>query len=217
MNSKVYFDLDGTIIDVLRRYYTVLILYAKQNGIDANQINFENYKELKRQQYKDHVIVRKLTGCEFNIKKYVNFKRKTLETASMLQMDSIIGDPKSNIMILRELGFDIELLSLRRKKTNAFLQLKSLGLYHCFDKITFLHPRSNNAKKIYLEKKIKDTDIIIGDGPLEMECGKIFGVKTFFVNSGLYDYRLMKPGQYIVCDDYEEAVRIIAERGDQSI
>ena len=50
-----------------------------------------------------------------------------------------------------------------------------------------------------------------------MECGKIFGVKTFFVNSGLYDYRLMKPGQYIVCDDYEEAVRIIAERGDQSI
>lgn len=211
MNRKIFFDLDGTIIDVYKRYYTVIKNYLSDNQLSIDNFDYESFIKLKKSGMKDHMIIKELTLAEIDIEKYVSFKREKLEDSSYLSLDTFIGEsPYSDLNKLRNKGYYLEIISQRRNVHNGMTQVEALGLMDYFDKITFLHPRADNSKLNYLRNIATKNDFIIGDSPIEIECAQELSMGCFFVDTGLYGVDCVKKYEnYRLCSDYHQAINIL--------
>lgn len=186
MNRKcVYVDFDGTIVDVMKRYHGVLAEYLAKVGVE-NGLEYSEYIYLKRAGYKDHEIVKKCCGSEIQIPEYVLYKREQLEKKRWLRLDTLIGEPMKAYNQLKAKGYDIRLLTQRNSESNLLEEIEWLQIVHAFDEIIVVKPQKGNAKLEYLKRVINREDILVGDGPLEMECTKLLDVKGYFVQTGLY-------------------------------
>jgi len=69
MQKIVYFDLDGTILDVWKRTWRVYTVLAKR--FNLKPIPFEKYRRLKRNQFTEYVFFEKVVSKQ----KYLLLKR----------------------------------------------------------------------------------------------------------------------------------------------
>lgn len=199
----VYFDFDGTLVDVWERYYKILTSYLSLNGYECGG-TIEDYKREKLRLTKDHLVAETLWNARMDIDDYLNYKRSMLETDEFLRLDRPIGDFAAAAEKLRKKGYRIVLLSLRRKPEMLHKELERLGYADCFDEIEVLNPE-NGEKTEWLVKRVNKGDILVGDslGDLQTE---ISGVNAFFVKTGLNMYEgtyLRKKGITTV-KDYTE-------------
>lgn len=200
---RIFVDFDGTIVDVLPRYYELLQAYIGR----PCQLNFESYKYLKRLGIKDHDIVSRLCdGHCIELSSYLKFKRSNLEEIEWLRKDTIIGFPKDSYDKLKRLGYSVVLLTQRRSEQNLTEQIRLLNLDDCFDDLIVVRPLvDQNAKLIYLENKTTSDDVIVGDSMVETECAEKLGLRGFFVRSGLWDQSFA--GSVVkVFDDYDSVI-----------
>ena len=78
MKKNAYVDFDGTIVDVMPRYYGILESYLNKNGLF--DLEYEQYCNLKRQGIYDHIIVKEVcSGLLINVEDYLKYKRLKLE------------------------------------------------------------------------------------------------------------------------------------------
>lgn len=207
MNKKAFIDFDGTIVYVYKRYFNILndYLISKHNPT----MNFDEYIKLKMMRYKDHESVKKILNIDISINDYHYFKMGNLENPVYLEFDELIPYTKEALLLLKEKGFFIELLSYRLHIDSLINQLFDLKLHGFFDKITVINPSKDvNEKSNYIKiNKISNQDIIIGDSPSEIEAAKINNIIGKFVESGLFTKEFVKD-----CDFYinlYEAVKSI--------
>lgn len=182
----VYVDFDGTIVDVMKRYHGVLAEYLAEAGVE-NNLEYSKYISLKRVGYKDHEIAKKCCGSEIQISEYVLYKREQLEKKRWLRLDRLIGEPIKAYNQLKARDYDVKLLTQRNSESNLLEEIEWLQIVHAFDGIIVVKPQKGNAKLEYLKEVICREDILVGDGPLEMECAKLLGVRGYFVRTGLYE------------------------------
>lgn len=187
MNKVAYVDFDGTVVDVIPRYFGILSSYLKDKV--STELNLEKYKILKRRGLKDHQIVLKLCdNFKLDINDYIQYKRENLESEFWLKRDVIIGSPREAYNKLKSLGYRVKLLTQRNHENRLLDQVKRLGLEECFDDIIVVKPLvGGNAKVNILKNKVNKKDIIIGDSSIEMECARYFNIKGYFVRTGLWE------------------------------
>ncbi len=203
-DKTAYIDFDGTVVNVFPRYFKILNEYLNHDY--DGQLVFENFVRQKRDGIKEHEIVKKTLGIDIDIEKYVNFKRARLEDKEYLKEDLIIGNPHKAYAKLKGLGYQVNLLSQRRKPDNLLWEISYLNLKDCFDNISTVFPTSNNAKLEYLKDIAKKEDIIIGDSPLDMECATELGIRGWFVESGLLKKERLA-AKVQVAENYNMAVQ----------
>ncbi len=204
-NKTAFIDFDGTVIDVIPRYYGILCQYLEHYG-DLT-IPFEQYKEIKRTGAKDHEIVNAFVPhADFDIADYLEFKRSNLEDLNWLSKDVLIGDPFYAYKSLKKMGFQVFLLTQRRNKENLIIQLDLLGITSCFDEIVVVHPKPNdNVKFLYLKEHSSNKDVIIGDSIVEITAAKQLNLEYYFVESGLFSSSSLGIKEHIF-KDYNEVV-----------
>lgn len=188
MGKKAFVDFDGTIVNVYRRYFTILnefLVSQKSDPIKEEKV----FIELKRHGIKDHLIVEALSpfisDAEFPIETYLEHKRKCLEQRDYLQLDSIIGDPFLAYQKLKEKNYWVMLLSKRNNPRELQWQINSIGGKICDEIFCASDTHLKNPKYQFLKEIAAKGDFIIGDSNEDMEAGFLLQIDSYFVQTGL--------------------------------
>ncbi len=173
----IFFDFDGTIVDVWFRYYQVFLSAARITGV-----SLADYKEAKQTLLSDREVARHFGLALPDT--YSTVKQKLLETERFLCLDSILLPPEKLIAFFSQ--HDCRLLTSRRRP-NAFLsELKALGLGQLSDRAFILDPNSDINKRGFLAQYFSQGfHVIVGDSEAEWEAATLKNMHAILVRTGL--------------------------------
>lgn len=135
--------------------------------------------------HREHEIVLSLTNQVMDVDDYVSYKRKNLESTSMLSLDKLIEGTIESLEDLRSNGKKLFLLTIRRDKQNLLTQLRKLSIFSLFDDIIIAEPNSIvNSKVKVLEGKALAGCSLFGDSMIDYVCAKHYSMDFFHVGTG---------------------------------
>lgn len=191
----IFFDFDGTIVDVWKRYYNVFCDAAQTEGI----ISIEKYIEMKKK-YSDDSALAMYLGIKLPDDYYVR-KRALLECMAYLKHDELLVSQERIVKYF--MTKECRLLTKRRIADNLRQQLISLGLERLIEYTIVLNPDDGQSKREYINKYFGGQDIvIIGDSKEEWDVSKNKEAKVFLVETGLRNPKDFPQGTnvYLVSD-----------------
>ena len=194
--KTIFFDLDGTILDIYDRFYSVFNNYSIKRFL--TEVNRKKYMILKSKGLSDIQI-----ALEFNLnydeKEYHQYKARSLEIKKYLKLDKLIFDFDKYARILASKKYKIKLITLRRNFKNLNWQLNELKIINLFDEIIALIPNKiNNPKRIFFENiSVKDS-ILIGDSIKDYEATLDFDVDFLNVETGLVNITNLYPNLNLI-------------------
>ncbi|MBI4122972.1 MAG: HAD family hydrolase [Parcubacteria group bacterium] len=189
---NIFFDLDGTLIDVSEKYYRVYMDFVKQEGLKPF-FSKEKFLRLKRKgasnssMFKDKKM----------LARYESFFLENIERERYLKYDKMFSFSLRVLKKLRKLGFRIFVVTLRRNRKNLFKETERFG-FPAAVSILQGSPRVFNGKSDYETKKklvkrfTHTRDIMVGDTEADMMCGKGLGMITVGVLSGMRQFSCLK-------------------------
>ena len=216
MNRKIFFDLDGTLIDTSERQYRV---YNDILGLLrlSNKLSKEEFWNLKRAGKKTLTLLPdnavKSHGAEFS-KKWL----EKVEEKEYLNYDKLY--PKSvDVLSALECKFDLLLVTLRRNKKNLLWELDNLCLTKYFKLVINGSPLLCNDKVSLIQGYTKshaeeENGIIIGDSEMDVITGKKLGMLSIGITYGIRSrsfLRRLRPSFLI--DSLPEILNILDDAG----
>ncbi len=199
---KIFCDLDGTLINVKNRHYAVYRDVAVE--LNGQAITKSEYWTLKRQKCKwpEILIKSKLSFKDEGVflKKFIC----KIEDPKYLAQDTLFPGVISALEIISDYG-DLYLVSLRRNKDNLLGQLEALNIAQYFQTVLTGHSENDGYDvKIQLIENLleKDKGIVIGDTEADVMTGKILGLTTVAVKTGIRDEKFLKKLEpdYLISD-----------------
>jgi len=169
----IIFDLDGTLVDLWPRYWSVF------KDILNLDISLSAYKSLK-QSLKDDRLLANYLGCVLP-KDYFEKKRIFLESNKYLIKDRLFFEAE---VINKFLENDSFILTKRRNYKTTISQINELGIKGkviCIDscsKISWLKDNVDGSKEF----------IIVGDSYEELDVAKLENASAYMVGYGLLKY-----------------------------
>lgn len=202
---NIHFDLDGTILDIRRRFYSIYIDTVKELGGGA--LSEEVYWEAKREQLPE-VLIAKKSNIE-NVQKYIRLRKERLELPKYLKYDELIPPVLESLSELKK-NNRIVLVTLRKSKGNLYKQLQRLKIEPLFDRVLIGGVGGEGEEQWRFKAKLISTDshfkpqnsIIIGDTEADILAGKNLGIITIAVLSGIRSKNELLSSQpdYIIKD-----------------
>lgn len=177
--KTIYFDLDGTILDVSDRLYQIykdLVVSFKCKPLSKTR-----YWRLKRNKISEKEIV--ATTCPKNvIPLYLKKRCSFIESSKYLKHDKLNPNALKTLKILKE-NNRLVLTALRKSRKNLRKELKELKLSSLFDKIL---TGEGHKSKIHLIKKDGHLNaMIVGDTEDDILAGNNLHLKTIAVLHGM--------------------------------
>lgn len=187
MKKKLFCDLDGTILDVSKRHYTV---YTElMDTYHGKPLEFEEYWDLKRKKMRWPDLL-PLSGVNADqLKPFLEDFKAKIEDAEYLKLDTIFPGAVDTLDTLSR-AYDTSLVSLRRNTPNLLEQLARLGIRGHFQKVLTGHSEADgwDVKVELIRNELQDNEgIIIGDTEADIVTGKHLGMTTIAVMSGIRD------------------------------
>ena len=195
INQRIIFDLDGTLLDVIERYYAVFCECCEE--IRVSPLSKEKYLNLKKKGIKDAQIL--VQEYFLSSDKIINFKQhrnSILEEGRYLDLDRLHESVRPLLAELQEKNYELVLLSLRDNVDNSVMQLRKLGIFDFFSKVIFTG--SVGQVQIHADRKyqrLRDyfspRDFVgcyyVGDTITDIETSHKLGTKMIAVAWGLDD------------------------------
>ncbi len=180
----IYFDLDGTILDVKRRYYAVYSVIVSDLGLTP--LALEDFWDRRRRgEPADQTIA--------NVGETVRSKFRqrwleSIETHPYISMDELLPRAAETLTDLSK-RFCLVLVTLRRERELLIEQLSTLKIEHFFD--TIISPpdkRSISSKATLISQKVRPGSypaLVIGDSEADVSAAKKLGIRSVCVTSGI--------------------------------
>lgn len=188
---NIFFDLDGTILDVSKKYYAVYLISSK--NIPGVKIPFNTYWQAKRKKIAEDKILN-LSPFLKTFKEYQKKRIANLENRQILDLDKPFKWVNKTLEKLSKNNL-LYLMTLRRNRNNLKYQLKKLDLNRFFTLILNVSPTVNPVgskekliQKIHFTKK----GIWIGDTEADILLAKKVGLISVAVYSGIRERRYLK-------------------------
>jgi len=182
----IFFDLDGPILDVSQRHYTVYRSILEE--ANKSVLPFERYWQSKRARQPHRRIVSETAGKDF-YDKFTQLWFNRIENERYLALDRVW--PWA-IDVLSELyqNHDLYVVTVRSNPEQLRSQMVRLNLNRWFQAILCRPSRQNAAKeKVNAIREHFNTlpkkAIIVGDTEADIECGKELGFITVGVECGI--------------------------------
>jgi len=206
---KIFFDLDGPILDVSKRYYRV---FSDICG-DKIDISRKDFWELKKEKA-DWKKIFKEAKPNFKVNGFRELWLKNIEMRKYLALDTLQPQAKKVLFSLSK-KYPLFLLSLRQSKANLFWQVKKIGINKYFKKIIHCqhHKSPPWAVKAELIKRYLlagEQALIVGDTEVDIRAAKLARIKSIAVNCGIRSEQLLlkeKPG--VLISDIRSLVKFI--------
>lgn len=185
--TKIFFDLDGTLINSQKRMYTLFCELCPENSF-----TYEQYWEIKRN---------KISQSEF-LKKYFNytdekimaFKRnwiRSIEEEQRLSEDEFVENIDG---LLKKLSINnkLYLITNRQFKDLTIKQIKKFGWFDFFDKILVTEQKKTKTELIKQEVNLTPNDVFIGDTGEDISTAKELGIKSIAVSYGFLNNKALE-------------------------
>lgn len=178
---KIFFDLDGTLIDARNRVWHLFIDLTFPDAI-----SFDCYWELKRAG-RDHAwILGEVLGRskEF-IKAFGENWMDRIENDHYLSLDTLFDKTVQVLSTLRECH-QLYLVTARQSRARALAQLKWLGINDCFASILVTQQVAGKPQIIRSAGLDVDPEdaVIIGDTGVDISAARELGMASIAVLSG---------------------------------
>jgi len=187
---KIFFDLDGPILDVSKRYYRVFRDVCPDNVA----INKKDFWKLKQNKTSWKVIFKK-AKVDIKEDKFKKLWMDRIETKDYLGLDVLQPKAKRVLFNLSK-KYPLFLLSLRQSKTNLYWQVDKIGISKYFKKIIYCKhkkefPWSVKAELIrkYLSKD--ELALVVGDSEVDIKAAKLSKVRSIGITSGIRSPKLL--------------------------
>ena len=194
---KIFFDLDGTLIDSKERLYRLF-----QHLVPASSLTFDEYWRLKKNKIDHRKILE--TKYSFAEQEVVSFNRnwmEKIESPEWLALDKPLKGV-SDFLEAQKKENELYLVTARQFELSVLKQLANFGWTNIFTKI-FVTQRK--AEKIDLIKNsviTNSNDWFVGDTGKDIETGKGLGIQTAAVLSGFLSLeKLMEYGPDLIIDN----------------
>jgi phosphoglycolate phosphatase-like HAD superfamily hydrolase len=190
---KIFFDLDGTLIDVSRRHHKVYSEITESLG--GKPLQKEAYWHLKRSKTTWPEILKASQLSPDLTDNFLSIFISKIEQPEYLQLDTLFPDAIATLENTSTL-YQCYLVSLRRNESNLIREVDNLGISKYFKKILSAHSESDGSdKKIELikaELTQAKGDLIIGDTEADVKTGQALNLTTVAVLSGIRDRQFVE-------------------------
>jgi len=192
---QIFFDLDGTLIDSKPRMYKLF-----QHLVAGSKLSFEDYWNLKRDKVDHETILKKkflYTTLETD-----RFKRAWLDAIELpewLAIDQPFDGVTEFLSALKK-KHQLYLITARQSEERTLWQIARLGWNFIFDEIfvTGLNKEKHLAVRGMV---LGDSGWLVGDSGNDIQTGKVLGLHTAAVLSGILSReKLMKYNPDVVVD-----------------
>lgn len=177
---NIFFDLDGTLINSLKRMY---ILFSEL--VPNNNFSYEKYWDIKKNGADQReVLTRYFNYQDEEIKKVHKKWLLMIENEKLLEIDQPYNDAN---FILKNLckNNNLYIVTARQSTEKVRKQIKKFDWDKYIIKILVTHQKDSKFNLITNNvKNIRSTDIMIGDTGEDVETGQKLGVKSYAVTTG---------------------------------
>jgi len=191
----MFWDLDGPILDVSKKYYEVyrdILLEHKEEPLSKKQ-----YWALKRSKVPVEELLNR-TNSQRIIKKFNSTWIEKIETKNYQKFDQL---QRNTIDVLTRCAEKngLVIVTLRRNRNTLLAQLKDLGIIDYF--IDILSSGTSiqhnwhikyNLITDYLKGKNKEKHIIIGDTEADILAGKNLFFYTVAISNGIRSSKILQ-------------------------
>ena len=181
MKPWVFFDLDGTLINVNERYANVLRSYL---GVSKEELSTEDFVQWRRLGIKDDEIAKKVLKQKsgFDLQRYKSYRKSAIEDITNLKKDTIIVN--TDLMGLLSEEFQLGLITIRREKEKCLAELESFGLLDFFSGLHILRPLTGKNPKVEVLRAINNKWALFGDSHIDKEAAEKSGIDFYYVKTG---------------------------------
>ena len=214
---KLFFDLDGTLLNISERYYRVYNDILTEAGFST--IGKEEYWDAKRHKVPEDQILAMTNANEF-YREYAQKRLSLIENDYYLYNDSLHEDV---IEILEKLFKKYQLILVTLRKSNPQLekQLIYLKLIDYFTDVLRsednLEPRwmiKYNLIKEYMGNEHDSSHILISDTENDIKAGNELGFKTIAVLNGIRTKELLvMSNPTFICRSIKDLLNILSKKG----
>lgn len=181
---KIFFDLDGTLIDSRMRLYRLF-----QDLIPESKLSFEQYWNLKRNKINHQAILtEKFPQYEFGI--FNQTWLELIETEEYLRIDTVYPKIKEVLLMLSKKN-ELYILTARQNKEMLHKQLVWLDLAPYFREILITEAKQSKAD-ILKHYSLTSNDLLVGDTGHDIQIGQAMGLKTVAVSYGFLAEDVLK-------------------------
>jgi phosphoglycolate phosphatase len=192
----IFFDLDGTLIDVSIRHYQVYSeLVEKYAGKTLPKDRYWSEKRLKT---KWPALLSQSLIAEDRASQFMQDFIALIEQPDKLRVDPLFPGSLATLKLLST-KYRLYLVSLRRNEQALLDQVADLGLEEFFYKVLTGHSETTGEdvkSELIKSLAVPGRDIIVGDTEADILTGKLLGLKTVALTSGIRDedfLRVLKP------------------------
>jgi phosphoglycolate phosphatase len=176
---KIFFDLDGTLLDSKPRLYHLF-----QFLVPESKFTFEDYWELKQDKVSHReLLMRYFDYTNEEVSKFTIEWMSLIETPEWLSYDKPFNGVKSFLDLLKE-SHELYIVTARQYEAEVLRQIEDLELDGVFRDVLVTLQKTEKHNLISSKFKLTDNDWIIGDTGKDIETGKKLEINTAAVLSG---------------------------------
>jgi phosphoglycolate phosphatase-like HAD superfamily hydrolase len=189
----IFFDLDGTLLDVKARYLTLAADLMRSLGLDSQLP--DDYWAWKRSGLSQPQLLERcgvVDGAEEFITRYV----EAVEERRYLAMDRLWSGMDECLALLAE-ETPLFIVTLRRRRENLECQLDELGIARHFEAVLCVpggvSAMKTKARLIDAAGHDASTDLMIGDSMGDIRGAQSLDLATCAVTYGVHDEDHLAP------------------------
>ncbi len=226
MEIRVITDFDGPLMDVSGRYYHVYQLCLEKNKAkedDIRPLSKQEFWQLTRDRVAEEEIGIISGLAHQRAKSFAKMRRETVHNLCYFQHDEIIPEALEALVRIQDLGLDLALMTMRRKR-ELVESFEKYELARFFKEDRCYHLSDNFVKTTDVQDKPKLMDRaqqelpparvtwMVGDTEADIAAAKKYQIKMIAVLSGIRSKQELEKHEpdYIV-DNLAQAVDLIAD------
>lgn len=191
--SDIFFDLDGTLINIQKRHYFVYKTTIELLG--GYPLSRQVYWNLKKSKSNiKNILSKSKLGYDLVDRFKKEFFQK-IETEANLKLDEVFPYTFLTLKALQALNYKLFLISFRHLSDNSLQQVRNLNLDKFFTDIKFGQISNNGClTKTHFIKALKSAKggYVVGDTEDDILAAEETGLTSIAVISGIRDLHQLK-------------------------
>ncbi len=185
----LYFDLDGTLIDVRRRHYAAYIDTARE--LSLTPLSEQEFWKERRGGAATEDLIGHVRDSDRQ--RFTERWRSRTDAPSYVRLDTLIPGARATLASLRE-SYELVLVTLREDRKTLLDQLDELSLTKFFTAIYSRDGQDESTSKAKLIQLFGGGDedaAVIGDSEADLEAARELGIDSVCVTTGVRSRRYL--------------------------
>ena len=186
----LYFDLDGTLVDVRKRHYVAYADTMLELGLTP--LPEQTYWDARRNGASNADLM-----GDVDAECHDRFAQKWLErveSPSYVRLDTLIPGARATLDALRE-TYELVLVTMRQDRESLLEQLDELSLRKFFSAVYSRdgsdEPTSKSKLIRLFDDNMRNDAAVIGDSEADVEAARDLGIESVCVTSGVRSRRYL--------------------------